>query len=30
MKNIVIGVCGGIASYKTVEIVNQLKKMDTQ
>lgn len=26
MKNIVIGVCGGIACYKTVEIVNQLKK----
>src|SRR5690554_4646153 len=26
MKNIVIGVSGGIACYKTVEIVNQLKK----
>ncbi len=26
MKNIVIGVCGGIACYKTIEIVNQLKK----
>lgn len=26
MKNVVIGVSGGIACYKTVEIVNQLKK----
>lgn len=26
MKNVVIGVSGGIASYKTIEIVNQLKK----
>lgn len=26
MKNIVIGVSGGIACYKTIEIVNQLKK----
>ncbi|HUI32330.1 MAG TPA: bifunctional phosphopantothenoylcysteine decarboxylase/phosphopantothenate--cysteine ligase CoaBC [Dysgonamonadaceae bacterium] len=26
MKNIVVGVCGGIACYKAVEIVNQLKK----
>ncbi len=26
MKNIVIGVTGGIACYKSVEIVNQLKK----
>ena len=26
MKNIVIGVTGGIACYKTIEVVNQLKK----
>ena len=26
MKNIVVGVCGGIACYKAIEIVNQLKK----
>lgn len=26
MKNILIGVTGGIACYKTIEIVNQLKK----
>ena len=26
MKNIVVGVTGGIACYKTIEIVNQLKK----
>ena len=26
MKNIVVGVTGGIACYKAIEIVNQLKK----
>ena len=26
MKNILIGVTGGIACYKSIEIVNQLKK----
>lgn len=28
--NIVIGVCGGIAAYKSVEIVSRLKKLDAE
>ncbi|MDP4179850.1 MAG: bifunctional phosphopantothenoylcysteine decarboxylase/phosphopantothenate--cysteine ligase CoaBC [Bacillota bacterium] len=29
-KNVVLGVCGGIAAYKSVEIVSRLKKLDAQ
>ena len=26
MKNILVGVCGGIAAYKTANIISKLKK----
>jgi len=29
-KNIIVGVCGGIAAYKVVEVVSRLKKMDAE
>lgn len=29
MKNILIGVCGGIAAYKTANIISKLKKKVT-
>jgi len=27
-KTVVVGVCGGIAAYKAVELVSRLKKLD--
>lgn len=27
-KSVVVGVCGGIAAYKVVEVVSRLKKME--
>jgi phosphopantothenoylcysteine decarboxylase/phosphopantothenate--cysteine ligase len=29
-KTVVVGVCGGIAAYKVVEVVSRLKKMDAE